>query len=70
MCHSDSFAVTGGFGNTYPLVPGHEVIGKVSPKNPKTTGEDLHAVVAMKMKKKQASPRNIAVHQNSKYTHY
>jgi len=30
VCHSDAFAVNGGFpGTSYPLVPGHEIVGTV-----------------------------------------
>lgn len=30
VCHSDSFAVEGGFpGVTYPLIPGHEIAGRI-----------------------------------------
>eukprot|EP00903_Cladosiphon_okamuranus_P011987 g11256.t1 len=29
VCHSDSFSVEGTFGNSFPIAPGHEVIGKV-----------------------------------------
>ncbi|CAN0332802.1 unnamed protein product, partial [Ectocarpus sp. 4 AP-2014] len=28
VCHSDSFSVNGAFGQSFPVVPGHEVIGK------------------------------------------
>lgn len=29
VCHSDSFVQKGAFGNAFPIIPGHEVIGKV-----------------------------------------
>ena len=35
VCHSDSFSVNGVFGNAFPIVPGHEVVGKVSPRRDK-----------------------------------
>jgi D-arabinose 1-dehydrogenase-like Zn-dependent alcohol dehydrogenase len=38
VCHSDSFALGGGFpGLTYPVVPGHEVVGVVE-----EAGADVH----------------------------
>src|SRR5262245_2325681 len=37
ICHSDSFPVTGHFpGITYPIVPGHEVAGRID-----ATGKDV-----------------------------
>ncbi|EMR81815.1 putative alcohol dehydrogenase protein [Botrytis cinerea BcDW1] len=30
VCHSDAFVQSGGFGNGFPIVPGHEVIGTVA----------------------------------------
>jgi D-arabinose 1-dehydrogenase-like Zn-dependent alcohol dehydrogenase len=29
VCHSDHVVKYGGFGNGFPIVPGHEIIGEV-----------------------------------------
>lgn len=29
VCHSDSVVRVGGFGNSFPIIPGHEIIGEV-----------------------------------------
>ncbi|KAI9793115.1 MAG: hypothetical protein M1816_001013 [Peltula sp. TS41687] len=37
VCHSDSFVSAGAFGNPYPMIPGHEVIGNVVSVGPGET---------------------------------
>lgn len=30
VCHSDAVVRMGGFGNSFPIIPGHEIIGEVA----------------------------------------
>lgn len=34
VCHSDAVVESGGFGNGFPIIPGHEIIGTVAAVGP------------------------------------
>ncbi|TLD13090.1 uncharacterized protein PgNI_02989 [Pyricularia grisea] len=38
VCHSDSFAQNNAFGGGFPLIPGHEIIGRVAAVGPDVSG--------------------------------